>query len=182
MTIMLELGARLRILEDLEAIRKLKARYFFCCDQKDPQGVRDCFAPGKVLIDYGRIGVFHDRDQLAEVFERLGCQEHIVEMHHGENPQITIVDDTNARGTWGLYYHLINTRERSITQLGAYYEDEYRKLDNEWKISKTRCVVTSTLVMDLADGMAKILFAGRAAPVAVDDPIAPSVESAEKIH
>src|ERR1700733_5871009 len=81
MTAMDQLEARLRRLEDTEAIRSLKGRYFFCCDRKDPQGVRDCFAPGKVLIDYGRIGVFSDRDQLVDVFERLGCHDHIVEMH-----------------------------------------------------------------------------------------------------
>ncbi|MFL9997012.1 SnoaL-like domain-containing protein [Burkholderia sp. GAS332] len=170
MTAMDQLEARLRRLEDTEAIRSLKARYFFCCDRKDPQGVRDCFAPGKVLIDYGRIGVFSDRDQLVDVFERLGCHDHIVEMHHGANPQIALVDDTTARGTWGLFYYLINTRDRVVTQLGAYYEDEYRKLDGVWKIAATRCVVTSTLAMDLADGMAKILFAGRSAPALVDDP------------
>ncbi|MFM0208652.1 nuclear transport factor 2 family protein [Paraburkholderia sediminicola] len=170
MTAMDHLEARLRRLEDMEAIRSLKSRYFFCCDRKDPQGIRDCFAPGKVLIDYGRIGVFSDRDQLVDVFERLGCHDHIVEMHHGANPQIALVDDTTARGTWGLFYYLINTRDRAVTQLGAYYEDEYRKLDGVWRISVTRCVVTSTLAMDLADGMAKILFAGRSAPALVDDP------------
>lgn len=163
MTNILELDARLRVLEDLEAIRQLKARYFFCCDRKDPQGVRDCFMPGQVQIDYGRIGVFDDRDQLVDIFERLACQEHIVEMHHGENPQIVIVNDTDAHASWGLYYHQINTLERTITQLGAYYEDEYRKLGNEWKISKTRCIVTSTLVTDLTEGMMKVVFAGRAA-------------------
>ena len=78
-----DLAARLRVLEDIEAIRRLKARYFFCCDQKNPQGMRDCFAPGNVPIDYGPIGVFDQRDALAQVFAHLGCHAHIVEMHHG---------------------------------------------------------------------------------------------------
>ncbi|MGH8809464.1 MAG: nuclear transport factor 2 family protein, partial [Noviherbaspirillum sp.] len=90
---------------------------------------------------------------------RLGCHEHIVEMHHGVNPQISVLDE-HARGNWGLYYHQINTRDRTTTQLGAYYEDEYRKIDGAWKIANTRCVVTSTLVSDLAEGTAKIVFAG----------------------
>jgi len=152
--------ARLRVLEDLEALRQLKARYFHCCDQKDPQGMRDCFAPGPVLIDYGQIGVFDDREQLLEVFERLGCHPHIVEMHHGVNPQLTVLDETQARGSWGLHYQQINLQERTLTQLGAYYQDEYRKIDGAWKIAKTRCVVTSTLVLAIAD-VAKVLAAGR---------------------
>ncbi|MGH8809465.1 MAG: nuclear transport factor 2 family protein, partial [Noviherbaspirillum sp.] len=61
------LEARVRVLEDLEAIRALKARYFFSCDRKDPEAMRDCFVSGKVLIDYGRIGVFHHRDELVDL-------------------------------------------------------------------------------------------------------------------
>lgn len=159
-----ELKARLRALEDLEAIRTLKARYFFCCDQKDARGMRECFVPGRVLIDYGAIGVFDNRDQLVEVFERLGCQPHIVELHHGVNPQITPIDEHHARGVWGLHYQQIDTRERRLTQLGAHYIDEYRKHDGEWKISATRCVITSTLVADIGQQNVQVLFADRAMP------------------
>lgn len=154
------LETRVRRLEDAEAIRCLKARYFTCCDHKDPQGMRACFAPGPVRIDYGRIGVFDDREQLVEVFTRLGCHAHIVEMHHGVNPDIDVLDETHARGTWGLHYQMINTVERTLTQLGARYEDEYRKVDGVWTISATRCVVTSTLVASYVEGEAGVLFAG----------------------
>jgi hypothetical protein len=162
MSDVLKTDERLRALEDLEAIRALKARYFFCCDQKDPSGMRECFAAGEVLIDYGRVGVFSDRDKLVEVFERLGCAQHIVEMHHGVNPQITLIGDGRARGSWGLHYQQINTRDGTLTQLGATYDDEYRKIDGAWKIAGTRCVVTSTLLLNLVDGALKTVFAGRA--------------------
>ncbi|MCW3479638.1 nuclear transport factor 2 family protein [Neisseriaceae bacterium JH1-16] len=90
------------------------------------------------------------------------------------NPQLAIVDATNARGSWGLHYQQINTRDRTLTQLGAYYEDEYRKLGGEWKIAATRCVVTSTLVMDLAEAAAVIQFAGRPAPTVPGDAALPA--------
>lgn len=48
MTLIESLETRVRRLEDADAIRRLKARYFTCCDRKDPQGMRDCFAPGAV--------------------------------------------------------------------------------------------------------------------------------------
>lgn len=161
------LETRVRKLEDADAIRSLKARYFTCCDRKDPQGMRDCFVPGPVRIDYGRIGVFEDRDQLVAIFERLGCHPHVVEMHHGVNPQIDLRDDTHARGTWGLHYQMIDTQARTVTQLGAYYEDEYAKRDGVWRIAATRCVVTSTLVVGYGDATPGVLFAGRDAPAAV---------------
>lgn len=158
------LEARLRKLEDLESIRQLKARYFSCCDAKDVEGMRDCFVHGKVAIDYGAIGVFDDRDQLVDVFQQLGCHEHVVEMHHGMNPEIAVLDDDRAHGTWGLYYHQINTKEKTLTQLGAYYEDEYLRTDSGWKICKTRCVITSSQVMQFAEGAPLVMFAGRCVP------------------
>jgi hypothetical protein len=157
--------ARLRRLEDLEEIRALKSRYFHACDRKDPQGMRACFKDGPVHIDYGAVGTFDNADALAKVFEDIGCHEHMVEMHHGMNPQIELLEATRARGTWKLHYFLINTQDRSVTQLGGYYEDEYQVQDGLWKISRTRFVVTSTLAMNVGEGIARILFAGRSVPM-----------------
>ena len=157
---------RLQRLEDVEAIRALKARYFFCCDRKDPKGMRACFADGPVQIDYGAVGKFDRADALVKVFTEIGCHDYMVEMHHGMNPQVSVVDDTTAKGTWSLHYFLINTQTKGLTQLAGFYEDEYKKANGAWKIAKTRFTVTSTLAMDLTEGTAKALFAGRAPPAA----------------
>jgi len=156
---------RLQVLEDIEAIRTLKARYLFACDRKDVATFRACFADGRVEIDYGAVGKFDSADALAKVFRDMACHEHMIEMHHGANPQIQIVDDNAARGTWSLHYSLINTQTKGLTQLAGYYEDEYRKQNGAWKISKTRFVATSTLALDYTDAVAKALFAGRAPPL-----------------
>jgi len=164
-----DLESRLRALEDREAIRELKARYLFSCDRKDPAGVRSCFAPGEVTIDFGRVGVFHDREQLVEIFTALGCVEHVIDMHHGVNPLIELIDENSARGTWGLHYVTINTRDKQLVELGAYYYDEYVKIDGHWKIKTTRCDVDSTRVVDLGEQVPKVLFAGGQAPAETDD-------------
>jgi len=164
------LERRIAVLEDIEAIRKLKHRYFFACDQKRPAEVLDCFAPGEVHIDYGRIGVFSKAEDMLAIFTALACQEHIIEMHHAQNPQIEVLDAARAEATWGLYYFMINTRDNNVTQLGGYYVDEYRKLHGEWKISSTAFHVTSTQLLDIGEGMARVLFAGASAPAEVDDP------------
>lgn len=163
------LEARLQQLEDIEAIRQLKSRYLFCCDRKDPEGVRECFAPGKVAIDFGRVGVFNHRDQLVDVFTRLGCVEHVIDMHHGVNPQIELLDANHARGTWGLHYVMINTHAKQLVELGSYYYDEYIKLDGQWKISASRAVVDSTRITNISGETPTILFAGGEAPAAVDN-------------
>lgn len=162
-----QIERRLQALEDTEAIRSLKARYLFCCDRKDPKGMRACFADGPVQIDYGAIGTFDNADTLVTLYTQIACHEHMVELHHGANPQIEVLDETRARGTWSLQYGLINTQNQSITQLAGYYEDEYVKQGGSWKMSSTRFVATSTLALDYSDTVAKALFAGRAPPVAV---------------
>lgn len=159
-----DIQQRLQRLEDIEAIRQLKARYLWCCDRKDPAGMRACFADGPVHIDYGAIGTFDRADALAKVFTEIGCHDHMVELHHGMNPQIEVLDATRARGTWSLHYFLVNTQTRGATQLAGYYEDEYRKDGGAWRIVSTRFVPTSTLALDLSEGTAKALFAGRAPP------------------
>ena len=164
MTSPLSLADRLLLLEDREAIRELKSRYLAACDAKDPAGMRSCFVDGPVHIDFGAIGTFDRADALVEVFKAIGCHPHMVEMHHGVNPVIDHTGPDRARGHWGLHYQLINTKENSLTQLGAYYDDEYVRVGGAWKIEKTRCVITSTLVLQLGEEGVKRLFAGNAPP------------------
>lgn len=155
------LEQRVAVLEDTEAIRSLKARYLACCDAKDPVGMRACFADGTVAIDYGVLGTFDRADALVDIFKQIGCHPHMVEMHHGVNPQITLKSADHAEGRWGLHYQLINTNDNTLTQLGAYYEDEYRKSTAGWKMSATKCVVTSMLSLKLAADAVQALVIGR---------------------
>lgn len=157
------IAERLQRLEDAEAIRNLKSRYFACCDAKDPQGMRACFVDGPVAIDFGVVGKFDRADPLVAVYTQIACHPHMVERHHGSNPQIEVIDATRARGTWSLAYELIDTQNRKLTQLAGFYEDEYRRVAGGWRISATRFVATSTLSFDLAEGLAKVVFAGNPA-------------------
>ena len=154
------LERRLQKLEDTEAIRTLKARYLFACDRKDAVTMRACFVDGKMHIDYGVVGTFDNADTLVKLFQEVGCHPHMVEMHHGANPQIEVRDESHASATWSLHYFLVNTQAKSLTQLGGYYEDEYRRLGGAWKISSTKFIATSTLALDYTDGALKALFAG----------------------
>lgn len=157
----LTLERRLRTLEDVEAIRALKHRYFAACDRKDPKGMRACFADGPVTIDYGAIGNFDNADALIKVFTEMACHPHMVELHHGANAQIELTDLQRAKGTWSLLYQLINTNDKSITQLAGSYEDEYVRSETGWKIVKTKFAATSTLALEYKDGALKAGFAGK---------------------
>lgn len=164
------LEQRIQALEDIEAIKQLKARYFRACDAKNIERMRDCFFDGEVELDYGRIGVFTHRDDLIAVFDQLAVAEHIIEMHHGQNPEVTLLDEQSAEAMFGLYYLLVNPRDNTVTQLGANYYDRFVKVGADWKIQASRCDVESTLLLDTSDDVVKVLFAGRQAPAEIDDP------------
>ncbi len=66
----MNLEQRLERLEALEAIRQLKHRYLNACDLKDVEAIRACFATGEVLIDYGPLGVFKDREPFSRCTRR----------------------------------------------------------------------------------------------------------------
>ena len=162
---MQELEQRIARLEAIEAIRDVKNRYFASCDAKDPDGMRACFVDGPIHIDFGAIGTFKNADDLKAIYTQMACHDYMVEMHHGCNPRIQVIDSKNAKGQWALKYQLINTDLKTFTQLGGEYEDEYRLTDDGWKISSTVFKVTSTLAVDLNEEHMKQIFAGRQMPM-----------------
>jgi hypothetical protein len=160
-----DLEARIARLEAIEAIKNLKARYWYCCDQKDVEGVRDCFAEGPVEIHYdGPVGLVRHRDGLYEVFKDLACQSHIVEMHHGGPPRIEVHSSDEASARWGLVYHLLNTEARTISVVGGYYDDEYMRVAGEWLISKARFEVCSAVTYGWKDAALRLLYSGATLP------------------
>ena len=101
----LTMEQRLRRLESIEAIKQLKHRYLRACDNQDPAAVRGCYAEGDIELDFGRVGSFRSRDELAKTFSNLACQPHIIEMHHAQNPEITL--QTALKGSlWRLAWQL----------------------------------------------------------------------------
>lgn len=151
---------RIQRLEDIEAIRRLKAHYFNACDRKDVDAMRGCFVEGPVHIDYGVVGIFADREGLARVFVEKGCHPHVVDLHHGQNAEIDITGPDSAQAIWGLYFYQVDTQSRVITQLGGVYEDEYRRVDGRWQISRCVFRVISSVMSKLDGQQLDVLYAG----------------------
>ncbi len=155
---------RLQRLEDIDAIRQLKARYLHACDHKDLATIRDCFAGGCIQIDYGAIGCFEQRDDFLRVYQEKACHAHVIDIHHSHNEQITWQSTTEASGIFDLFFYQIDTQRGMLIQLGGYYQDRFTKLDVAWKICSTRFVVTSTLVHAVNNGVLNPVFQGVAPP------------------
>lgn len=156
-----ELAARVRRLEDLEAIRALKARYLNACDQQDPERAAACFAPGEISIDMGHLGRLTTREQFAAVFKELGCHPFVLDLHHGGNPELAFLDDDHATGVWSLDYRNLNTATKTVTFLAVTYHDEYRRLDGEWCITASRSQFRTALHCSYAGGNLEALLVDR---------------------
>ena len=152
---------RLTELEDIEAIKQLKARYWFACDQRDGEGVKDCFTSTGLLIDFGFIGRFSDIDEFIALFLQMTDKPSHIDLHHGLAPEIEISDAQHASGRWRMQFQLIDTETEVVQFMGGYYEDTYRKQNGEWKIATTKYNLTFNLMMqkDSADVM-KLLDMG----------------------
>ena len=157
-----QLEQRLARLEDIDAIKQLKARYLNACDRQDPEAVRACFAEGEVIIDMSNFGHCKNRDEFVDgIFVPRGCHEYVLDMHHCSNPEITIIDNVTATGVWGLNYRNINTQEKTLTLLSAMYHDEYRKTDDKWRVSRSRTEYRTVLSCSYEPGTLHVLAADR---------------------
>lgn len=159
-----DLATKIQALENIEAVRALKFRYLNACDDKQPDQVRDCFAPGRVAINFGHIGQFDSREAFVAVFVELGCHDHIVDMHHAENMIVDLTGPDSATARVGLRFHSINTRDQTSVQLGGHYFDEYRRIDGQWLITASQFLVRSALIKDFSGDCEKVVWAGNSMP------------------
>lgn len=130
----MNLEVRVARLEALEAIQRLKHRYLNACDLKQVEVIRDCFAEGEIHIDYGPIGTFRDRDSFVALYQELACQSRVIDLHHGANPEIDLLGEHEAVGRWALCYFNLDGESGATRQLGGFYHDRYRLIDEQWRI------------------------------------------------
>ena len=154
------LEKRVQELEDILAIQHLKHAYLNACDAKDVPAMIETFVISDCKIDYGPVGSFTNRDDLAKVFQEIACHDYMLESHHAHNPIIKIIDASHATGHWSLTYNLINTETSSITTLHGEYHDVYQKIDNDWLIKETTFSGRSSLNLQIEEELLKVIFAG----------------------
>ena len=126
-------------MDDIEAVKQLKARYFRTMDTKDWAGMREVFAPD-VHIDVSAdgAGVFDDADSFMAMLEDV--LRDVVTVHHGHMPEIELTSPTTATGLWAMEDRLRFPEGGPISELHGYghYHETYVKLDDAWRIQSMR--------------------------------------------
>jgi hypothetical protein len=131
-------------LEQVEAIKRLKARYCRAIDTKDWELLAGCYTPD-TRIDLSREEALAGFRQpvvgiapvVASMRDALGDGKSI---HVTFLPDIEPVTETEARGIWGLEYYTWQPPGSPIPMLHgfAYSHDEYRLAAGRWLIHSVR--------------------------------------------
>ena len=135
----------------IEAIKNVKARYWYCMDVKDWAGLRDVFTDDAVFDMRGERAFARGAspDGLPPAREAgdpmviVGAEviasfirtavESWTTVHHGHAPIIDVADSDCGTAIWPLFDYIDDGR-RAMQGYGHYHE-EYRKVDGRWLIS-----------------------------------------------
>jgi hypothetical protein len=132
-----DLEARVRRLEDLEAIRQLKARYCRLCDDGyQADRLAELFTEDAIW-DGGMLGKANGREGIRRFFQRSPDVIPFA-VHMVMNPLLEIESDDAASGTWYLFQACSYAPENAALWGSARYDEEYVRVDGEWKFRRLR--------------------------------------------
>ena len=130
-----ELEKRVQVLEDLEEIKKLKARYAkYMDDNFNVEKLGELFTEEAVWGAEGW-GEFRGRKAIKEYF--AGVAKHMIfSCHRIVAPDITVEED-KAHGTWyGMNTGILSNGQGFWSS--CLYIDEYQKIEGKWFMSKVK--------------------------------------------
>ena len=123
-------------MDDIEAIKQLKARYFRTMDTKDWAGMRAVFADDVVMdtTDSGG-GIVTGADEFMVFLEQVLADATTV--HHGHMPEIELTSPTTATGIWAMEDLILWPNGGRLDGAGHYHET-YELIDGAWKIKTSK--------------------------------------------
>lgn len=130
-----DLEKRVQALEDIEAIKQLKAEYADACDDMyNPERMKDLFTHDAVWD--GEKEGFGRHEGLDAVCKFMGEVKNGLTfgVHWFLQPRITMISETEAKGTWYLWQTSTMANGKDILLAGKEY-DTYRKENGTWKMS-----------------------------------------------
>ena len=118
-------------MDDVEEIKKLKARYFRSLDSKDWELYASVFAEDCVVDLRGSGGeLYEGRAAIAGYVSSLKLVQSV---HHGHMPEIELTGADTAAGVWALEDY--NVWQDGTQNHGwGHYLETYVKRDGRWQI------------------------------------------------
>lgn len=135
--------------DDIEDIKRLKARYFRCLDTKDWPGLREVFTDDLVADSTEAGGqVVTGADAFITFLQEVLAGATTV--HQGHMPEIELTSPTTATGIWALHDIVIWPGGLRLDGHGHYHET-YTKTAAGWRIATSRLTRLHTDFRPAAD-------------------------------
>ena len=128
------------MLWEIEQIKKLKASYFRYLDSKQWRKYRSVFTDDAKVWILGEgmydspTPTYESVDDFVAFMETGHDKDHVVSVHQGHMPEITILDEQNARGIWSMFDWVERPMMRTMQGFGHYYEEYVKGDDGKWRI------------------------------------------------
>lgn len=154
------LERRITLLEDIEAIKRLRWVYSRGCDDKNNL---DILMPlftedATITLNPPFSGRYQGKEELAKMY-RNNAEVNGVgwTVHYYLQPVIDVAEDgLSAGASWYLWepamMRLDNPEQEAVIMAGL-YKDEYKKIDGQWKISSIE--INMSLLAKYKDGWEK---------------------------
>jgi ketosteroid isomerase-like protein len=122
-------------MDDVEEIKKLKARYFRALDSKDWDLYGSVFADD-VVVDLRNAGggLYQGRDEFLAYARALTIVQSV---HQGHMPEIELTGPNSASGVWALEDYNI-WEDGSQNHGWGHYLETYEKSGERWHIKTMR--------------------------------------------
>ena len=122
-------------LDEIEAIKRLKARYFRLMDTKQWEAWADVFTEDAIVAASPRPDeTYHGRDDIVRSVSR--ALREATTVHHGHMPEIELTGADTATGIWAMY-DFVDMPQLVLHGWGHYHE-EYAKQNGAWRIRRLR--------------------------------------------
>ncbi len=144
-----DLETRIRILEDIEAIKRLQHRYWNSISVKKWDDVADCFAQdGLALFGPGR--EFKGIEAIRAFYKEVMAPRTVLNVAQGHNAEIEMLDENTARGTWQVDVSNLSV-DGNAARTGVMYDDLYARVDGEWKIKRKETIFLYSQPLKIED-------------------------------
>ena len=132
------LERRMQLLEDIEAIKDLKARYAAVCDDKyNPEKAVKLFTEDGVWDGGKDFGVHKGRAAIKEFFQEVS-KNIVFAVHYFVQPTIKVSKNgETAQGKWYLWQACTLKGVGAVWIAGLEY-DKYRKVKGAWLMSEMK--------------------------------------------
>ena len=143
-----ELETKIRILEDIEAIKRLKATYCYLCDagldnvRNRDELISHFTENARLDFGMGPASQYQGPEGLRTFFGEMVPMSLSFCMHMVHNPIIDVKGD-RATGKWSLEAPVINRLENNRAEwLAGTYHEEYVRQNGQWKFDSIKVAWT----------------------------------------